>query len=1763
MMTRVARSWGLLLALAIVPLVGMAQSATTNPEDEYKKLVKVDTEIQPLGETPFGESVNPFDGSLSFHVVDVSIPGNGPTIELGRTFHADGDAEVRWNDAAFGDWELDIPRLTTMTSNASTIVQGPNQIGWLVNSVARTDRCSTFTGPPDQRVGGPDSEPVASDDWWNEGYMLYTPGGGTEDMLARRDTSPVAPQDGTNYVAVSKNLWHLGCLASTANGEPGEAFLAKGPNGERVWLNQLVYRPARGYTIQRRLGEMMATRVEDRFGNSLTYTYDGARLTRIDGSDGRQVTLDYTADGLHVAHINVVTANGTRTWAYGYTAVTGGSVLSSVSLPDGSAWNYSLADLAFDVKSTPSLGHCLDPIIPDESLLKVGSITGPSGISGRFEMRPTRHGRSDVLELCNANSANSNGTESVPRYSNNLALRGKSFTGAGIGSLAWSYTYPLATGSWRKECQASGCGMTSYSEMVDPAGNTTRFTFSNRADATEGKALKTEYFSGAAVNAPVRTETLAYADPAQGPWPSSYGYGFNVFANRDRQQSEVPLSRKDISQDGDTYTWQAMAFDAYARPSSIRRSNSFGYSVDEAHTYLDDPSKSIIGLPAQSVNLTTGEAVTQTDYDVTTLTPTARYRFGSKVMDYAFNAQGQLSSFTDGNGKTTTLGSYTRGIPTIIGYPDGTTQSVAVDDFGQIASITDQAGSTTGYGYDAIGRIVRIDYPSGDSTPWAPKIYTYAYSADARGMGGDHWVRTVVQGNLSQRTDFDAMLRPVVSNKADANTAALAVSSRTEYDWAGRKIFQSYPVDGTPDRASIALGVATAYDALGRPVTTTQSSEQDNLISTTAYVAGGGRAVTDPQGHVTTSHFQVFDEPGFDSVVEIEAPEGVTQVVSRDTYGNVLSLSQGGLTRTMTYDGQHRLCRSWEPETGSTIAAYDAADNVIWSAAGQPFNGEGCGYDQVADAAKTASSYDAMDRVTSVTYPNGSLATSFTYDPLGKPATAVAATSAASANSTGTVGWAYGRNKLGLLTAEVLSVDGWSWTLGYGYDANGNLASVQYPDNTTVATNPNVLGQPTAAGNYANSATYFPDGDLASYALGNGALFSATKNVRNLLTNFSFGTGTNIAVSEDFAYDKVGNVLTIKDQAGSEQRTRAMTYDGLSRLVSATASNLWGSESYTYDTLNNIRSLTDDTGTHTYTYDANNRLASISNNGSTVHSFNYDAQGNTTTKDSQVMTFDLANRLLSVNGKGDYLYDASGHRVKAVTPAGTTYYAYSSAGQLMWEYDGGNTNATSYVYLGKKLVASRKASTSVVLGSIGQVTSGANAAVPGWACSSGVAAPIVVHLYVGGPAGTGTAIGAWTADQASEQAVQDACHSSGTSHRFTIPLTEAVRAQYAGQSIYIHGISPTGGDNSLLDGSGVFVVPPSTLAPVAPASVGASAASDLSNISVNWSATGNTTSYTVEQSFNVGAWSTIYTGAATSASVTAPADGSYQFRVSSCNANGCSAPTTSASVSVAHIPPIPSSISAPASSTGAVGLSWAGSIYATAYGLEHSADGVNWVQVYAGAGTSATISEGTGSWTYRVQACNANGCSGYATSAAVAVTVPPAAAPSIAGGGASSTGAYTISWSGVAGATSYNLMESANGGALTTVQNDGNGSWSTSGKGNGGYIYQVQACNAGGCGPFSGQVGVTVALVPSIPSDYRMDDTVTGRREMITISWSASAGATRYELLRVQTNNIINAGAALSNVVESGASPYEMKYTYRLRACNDQGCSEWSREIAG
>src|SRR3569833_1822964 len=64
-----------------------AQAKPVTPEQEYKKLIRVSEDVQPLGENPIGENISLYDGRLSFEQTDVSLAGNGPALTLSRRFN--------------------------------------------------------------------------------------------------------------------------------------------------------------------------------------------------------------------------------------------------------------------------------------------------------------------------------------------------------------------------------------------------------------------------------------------------------------------------------------------------------------------------------------------------------------------------------------------------------------------------------------------------------------------------------------------------------------------------------------------------------------------------------------------------------------------------------------------------------------------------------------------------------------------------------------------------------------------------------------------------------------------------------------------------------------------------------------------------------------------------------------------------------------------------------------------------------------------------------------------------------------------------------------------------------------------------------------------------------------------------------------------------------------------------------------------------------------------------------------------------------------------------------------------------------------------------------------------------------------------------------------------------------------------------------------------------------------------------------------------
>lgn len=114
-------------------------------------------------------------------------------------------------------------------------------------------------------------------------------------------------------------------------------------------------------------------------------------------------------------------------------------------------------------------------------------------------------------------------------------------------------------------------------------------------------------------------------------------------------------------------------------------------------------------------------------------------------------------------------------------------------------------------------------------------------------------------------------------------------------------------------------------------------------------------------------------------------------------------------------------------------------------------------------------------------------------------------------------------------------------------------------------------------------------------------------------------------------------------------------------------------------------------------------------------------------------------------------------------------------------------------------------SASVIKGRIEGIQD--NKAIVGWAYSAGLRRSIDVHMYAGGAYGTGTLAAIASANLASEPGVASACSSSGSNYRFSIPITEDLIRSQGGKPFYIHGISPVGRDNSLIDGSGALSIP--------------------------------------------------------------------------------------------------------------------------------------------------------------------------------------------------------------------------------------------------------------------------------------------------------------------------------------------------------------------
>ena len=500
----------------LIPAVGHTQTAIS-PADEYRRLVAAGQSVHPLGAHPFGESINLYNGSLTFEVTDVSIPGIGPALQLSRSLDDADPTDGSFNrERPFGEWHLDIPRMETMTAFQGG-ANGSDVLGWWVQVGAyagHLDRCTLFQAPPPAQASD-DYLHWDPTDWWY-GYFLIVPGEGSQYVGSG------ATSDGGSYQLGTKQNWRIACGVTASDG--GEGFLVVAPNGTRYTFNHLIYRPATSLerndplppgdggpvmdVLTRRDGLMYVTQVEDRFGNTLTYNWSSNNpddpvnnhLTSIVANDGRELDLAYYSGTPLVQTVTVKAAGGAsaRTWTYYYDTSGNEPSLSKVQLPDGSAWVYQLGNLyKYPLQtsgvSCPSSGSGAYGIGASGG---TGSVTAPSGLTATFTVTPMFHGRSYVLQQCNTDIPGGNPPQNyfpiTPDLYGQFSLTKEVLSGPGIPTATWRWSYSQPNASWTTDPCASSktCPTTVYTDVIDPLGQDTRYTFSNRFDYTEGQLLR-------------------------------------------------------------------------------------------------------------------------------------------------------------------------------------------------------------------------------------------------------------------------------------------------------------------------------------------------------------------------------------------------------------------------------------------------------------------------------------------------------------------------------------------------------------------------------------------------------------------------------------------------------------------------------------------------------------------------------------------------------------------------------------------------------------------------------------------------------------------------------------------------------------------------------------------------------------------------------------------------------------------------------------------------------------------------------------------------------------------------------------------------------------------------------------------------------------------------------------------------------------------------------------------------------------------------
>jgi RHS repeat-associated protein len=684
--------------------------------------------------------------------------------------------------------------------------------------------------------------------------------------------------------------------------------------------------------------------------------------------------------------------------------------------------------------------------------------------------------------------------------------------------------------------------------------------------------------------------------------------------------------------------------------------NEFGWLTNTAtgassasYTYDDNGNRL-----TETKTRTAGAVLTQWQYDAAN-----RQTFTIDALNntnrFFYNGIGKQSQTVDALNRTNKFFYDPAGLLTNTTYADNTFESYTYDAEGRKFTSADRRQNTTTYFYDLLGRLTQttfadngfsvsifdlagrltrttINTPPVGVVPISSSIVTARYFYDPAGR------RLALTNALNQGTRFAYDTGGNQTNVIDA----LGRTNTYTFDALNRQVKITYPdstsesygYDGLNRKVAVtnqaSIVTRFGFDTLGRLVAVTNAFGTSQPLVTRYVFDEIGNLLQQIDG-LNRTNLYAYNVLG--QRIKETLPGTQAQTFGFDAVGNLIRQTNfNSVVITNQFDALNRLTNK------SSVNGYKIT--FAYSPTGQRTN--------MTDASGTTSyTYDSRDRVLTKTTPAGTL--TYTYDGYGNQATVQSST----ANGASV---AYGYDALNRL---INALDRFTNSTAYGFDAVGNLQTVQLPNNVT-----------------------------------NTYAFDALNRLTNLVAKSIGGTVANFA----YKLAPAGNRTNLVETVNGTSRTNVWIYDPLYRLTNETiTATIGGTVSYKYDAVGNRTNRTSSVAGIT-----NQTFVFNSNDQPTNDVF--DSNGNTRTNNGNTFAYDVENHLTNgvVNGTNIIIvYDGDGNRVKKIVGTTTNLYLVddrspSGYAQVLEEkiISGGATNLVRQYTYGLDLISQRDTATA-------------------------------------------------------------------------------------------------------------------------------------------------------------------------------------------------------------------------------------------------------------------------------------------------------------------------------------------------------------------------------------------------------------------------------------------------------------------------------------